>query len=302
MARAVCSLDSVSRWAVTGTPIQNRLGDLTALLKFLRVYPYSDEDKFNEDITHPWKIGKVEEAELRLKWLAKCILLRRPKAIIELPPRHDVQRLVELSSAERELYQTAKMRTISQIEQALSIGGKLSGTQSYANMLQRIDAMRMICNLGVYYKMRYDLEVFNEQVSYEWNEEAAQRMFNIYRGAGNIQCRCCSCPANLTEDNSDEARQPAISLFSRCLEFFCSLCVFTHTKSMTRLSCSHAIPCPIATISTNMFETDDVHNMTFNHLGAELPTKVSMLISDLQNQPYSTKWFGILTPELNSEG
>lgn len=291
MARAVCALDSVSRWAVTGTPIQNRLGDLTALLKFLQVYPYSDEDKFNTDISYLWKIGKVEEAEKRLKRLASCLLLRRPKSTIQLPPRHDLQQFVELSPVERELYQTTKLYTISHMEQAQSIGGKLSGTHSYANMLQRIEAMRMICNLGVYYKTRYGLEAFNEQVLQEWDEVATQRMFNIYRGINSIHCRLCLCPADSIEDNFYEARQPTITLFSQCLEFVCSSCVSVHTKSMTQPSCSHANPCPIATISTNMFESDDTYNTTFNYLGAELPTKVSMLINDLQNQPYTTKWF-----------
>lgn len=298
MARAVCALDSVSRWAVTGTPIQNRLGDLTALLKFLQAYPYSDEEKFNTDISQLWKIGKVEEAEKRLKRLASCILLRRPKAIIQLPPRHDLQQFVELSLAERELYQTTKMHTISHIEQALSTSGKLSGTHSYANMLQRIEAMRMICNLGVYYKMRYGLEAFNEQISQEWNGVAAQRMFNIYRGINSIQCRLCLCPADSTEDTFYEARQSARSLFSQCLQHICSSCVSIYTDSKTLLSCSHSSPCPIAAISTSMFETDDACNMNLNHLETELPTKVSMLINDLLNQPYNTKWFGALVPQL----
>ncbi|KAM0483625.1 hypothetical protein ACHAPX_002117 [Trichoderma viride] len=180
MARALCSLDSVSRWAVTGTPIQNRLNDLTALLKFLRVYPYSDEDKFNADISRLWKIGEVDEAEKRLKRLAGCIVLRRPKTTIQLPPRHDFKQFVELSPAERELYKAAKMHAISHFNQALATDGKLNGTHSYAHMLQRIEAMRMICNLGVYYKMRHDLETYNEETSQEWNEETAQRMFNLY--------------------------------------------------------------------------------------------------------------------------
>ncbi|KKO99582.1 hypothetical protein THAR02_08316 [Trichoderma harzianum] len=178
MARAICSINSVSRWAVTGTPIQNRLGDLTALLKFLQVYPYSEEHKFNTDISHLWKIGKIDEAVKRLKRLAGCILLRRPKTVIQLPPRHDFQHFVELAQAERDLYQAFKMHTLSHIEQALSADGKFKRTHSYANMLQRIEAMRMVCNLGLYYKMRYDLETYNEQTSQNWTA-VAQQMFNI---------------------------------------------------------------------------------------------------------------------------
>ncbi|KAM0251697.1 hypothetical protein ACHAQJ_008067 [Trichoderma viride] len=293
MARAICSLDSVSRWAVTGTPIQNRLGDLTALLKFLQVHPYSEEHKFNADISHLWKIGKVDEAEKRLKRLAGCILLRRPKTVIQLPPRHDFKQFVELSAAERELYQTIKMHTISHMEQAISIGGKLSGTHSYANMLQRIEAMRMICNLGVYYKMRYDLEAYNEQASQNWTEEAAQRMFNTRRGISSVQCRLCFCIADSTETAFYEAGPPAVSLFSQCLEFICSSCASSRTNPVALQSCSHASPCPIAAISTDIFETEDASNVTFNQPGAELPTKVSMLIGDLQSQPHDIKWFDI---------
>jgi SWI/SNF-related matrix-associated actin-dependent regulator of chromatin subfamily A3 len=295
MARAVCSLDSVSRWAVTGTPIQNKLGDLTALLKFLQVYPYLDEDKFNTDISHLWKIGKVEEAEKRLKRLASCILLRRPKSTIWLPPRRDLQQFVDLSPPERELYQTTKMSTISHIEQALSTSGKLSGTFTYANMLQRIEAMRMICNLGVYYKTRYNLEAFNEQLSQIWNENAARRMFDLYREINSIQCRICFCTADLAENVLYEARPPAEPLFSQCLQFICSSCISTHTESATLQSCSHAKLCPTANISNDVFEADENSPVLINKLGDGLPTKVSMLIRDIQCQPFDIKWFSVPT-------
>lgn len=289
MARAICSLNSVARWAVTGTPIQNRLGDLTALLKFLQVYPYSEEHIFNTDISHLWKIGRVDEAVTRLKRLVGCILLRRPKTVIQLPPRHDFQQFVELAPAERDLYQTFKMHTISHIQQALSAGGKLSGPHSYANMLQRIEAMRMICNLGLYYQVRYGLGAYNERTSQSWTE-TAQQMFNIRRGISSIQCRLCFCLADSTENAFDEVGPPAISLFSQCLEFVCSTCVSTLSDSVVLKSCSHETICPFATISTDIFETDDVSNLSINQLGAELPTKISMLISDLQSQPHDVKW------------
>ncbi|KAL7958743.1 SNF2 family N-terminal domain-containing protein [Trichoderma compactum] len=288
MARAICSINSVSRWAVTGTPIQNRLGDLTALLKFLQVYPYSEEHKFNADISHLWKIGKIDEAVKRLKRLAGCILLRRPKTVIQLPPRHDFQHFVELAQAERDLYQAFKMHTLSHLEQALSANGKFKKTHSYANMLQRIEAMRMVCNLGLYYKMRYDLETYNEQTSQNWTA-VAQQMFNIRRGISSIQCRLCYCPADSTESTFFEAGPPAMSTFSQCLEFVCSSCISTRSHPVVFKSCSHEIICPFANISTDIFETDDVPNLTMSQLSDGLPTKISMLISDLQNQPHDVK-------------
>ncbi|KAL7942167.1 SNF2 family N-terminal domain-containing protein [Trichoderma barbatum] len=288
MARAICSMNSVSRWAVTGTPIQNRLGDLTALLKFLQVYPYSDEHKFNTDISHLWKIGRIDEAVKRLKRLAGCILLRRPKNVIKLPSRHDFQLFVELAPEERKLYQAFKMHTLSHITRALSAGGKLSGPHSYANMLQRIEAMRMICNLGVYYQVRYDLETYNEQTSHSWTE-SAQQMFDTRREISSIQCRLCFCLADSTENAFDEAGLPAMSMFSQCLEFVCSTCVSTHSHSVVLKSCSHETLCPFATISTDIFETDEMPNLTINHLASGLPTKISMLIKDLQSQPHDVK-------------
>ncbi|KAL7936951.1 SNF2 family N-terminal domain-containing protein [Trichoderma chlorosporum] len=288
MSRAICSMNSVSRWAVTGTPIQNRLSDLTALLKFLQVYPYADEHKFNADISHLWKIGKIDEAVKRLKRLAGCILLRRPKTVIQLPPRHDLQHFVELDQRERDLYQAFKMHTLSHIEQALSANFKLGGAHSYANMLQRIEAMRMICNLGLYYKVRYDLETYNEQTSQNWMI-VAQKIFNIRRGMSSIQCRLCYCLADSTENAIYESGLSAMSIFSQCLEFVCSTCVSVRSHADVLKCCSHDAPCPFATISTDIFETDDMPNITINQFSNGLPTKVSMLISDLQSQPHDVK-------------
>ncbi|CAN9402286.1 unnamed protein product [Alternaria alternata] len=71
MARAICDLESTSRWAVTGTPIQNNLSDLSALLKFVRAFPYDDPKRFTMDISLLWKSGEDEEAVKRLKHLSR---------------------------------------------------------------------------------------------------------------------------------------------------------------------------------------------------------------------------------------
>lgn len=85
LARAVCSLDATSRWAVTGTPIQNHINDLAALLKFIRVHPYDEPKRFEADISRLWKSGDDKEAVERLKRLAGCLILRRSQRTVDLP-------------------------------------------------------------------------------------------------------------------------------------------------------------------------------------------------------------------------
>ena len=40
VSQSVCRLRAVRRWAVTGTPVQNKELDMYALLRFLRVSPF----------------------------------------------------------------------------------------------------------------------------------------------------------------------------------------------------------------------------------------------------------------------
>jgi SNF2 family DNA or RNA helicase len=85
MARAVCAVPASSRWAVTGTPVQNRLADLAALLKFIQASPYNDVKQFETDISSLWESGEDEEAVNRLQYLWACLLLRRTKETINVP-------------------------------------------------------------------------------------------------------------------------------------------------------------------------------------------------------------------------
>src|SRR5204862_1083957 len=77
MAKAIFSLEARSRWAVTATPVQSHLSDLTSLLQFLRIHPYSNSKAFETDIGKPWRSGNELEAVRRLKSLFRCISLRR---------------------------------------------------------------------------------------------------------------------------------------------------------------------------------------------------------------------------------
>jgi len=40
-AKAVFAVDSRFKWALSGTPLQNRVGELYSLIRFLRIFPYA---------------------------------------------------------------------------------------------------------------------------------------------------------------------------------------------------------------------------------------------------------------------
>ncbi|KAH8126281.1 hypothetical protein LI328DRAFT_166248 [Trichoderma asperelloides] len=293
MAHAICALDSVARWAVTGTPIQNRLGDLATLLKFIRVHPYTDPKRFDADIAHLWKSGEDEEAAKRLQRLSACILLRRPKTTINLPPRQDMRCPIDFSREERELYTELREQTIARIDEALQSSSERSRASVYVNVLQQIESLRLVCNLGLHYHARHQKapNLPAEEAS-DWSS-LAQQAFNVQRGMGPIVCVQCSSTLELTEtllDDSSTANQNPT--FSRCLKFLCGDCMHRMSRAGRKLGCGHRPPCPTASVSINMNGFEDVSDMIPQQMKASsvgLPSKIEALIADVKTLPPDTK-------------
>ena len=75
---AACSLRSKRRWAVSGTPIQNRLEDLYSLVKFLKLEPWSNFSFWKAHIDDPFERGD-ERAVNTLGVILSQGMLRRTK-------------------------------------------------------------------------------------------------------------------------------------------------------------------------------------------------------------------------------
>ncbi|KAI2777343.1 SNF2 family N-terminal domain-containing protein [Daldinia loculata] len=139
--QAVRMLKAKHRWCLTGTPIQNRLEDLGALVEFLRVDPFNDPDIFKHTFLAP--IYKEQQGGWgRLRSLIKSIALRRTKASVDtdlgLPPRKDLIHCVHLNDEEQALYNLVKRGFALAIES----GGAIMNT------FQFILRLRQICNHG----------------------------------------------------------------------------------------------------------------------------------------------------------
>ena len=155
---------SAHRVLLTGTPLQNNLAELWALLNFLLPSIFSSCDEFKKwfdqplSKSHPLTNKQVqknvgqdsmfdlsEEEQLliinRLHQVLRPFLLRRVKAEVEkeLPPKSETLVKVELSAWQRIVYNGIAEHGILAIDPA---SGK-SGTKSFSNALMK---MRTICN------------------------------------------------------------------------------------------------------------------------------------------------------------
>uniref|UniRef100_A0A3B4B203 Transcription termination factor 2 n=1 Tax=Periophthalmus magnuspinnatus TaxID=409849 RepID=A0A3B4B203_9GOBI len=85
---AVCQLSAQTRWAVTGTPIQNNLLDMYSLLKFLRCAPFDEFKLWKAQVDNGSKRGRE-----RLNILTRTLLLRRMKDQLDSTGKPLVTRL-----------------------------------------------------------------------------------------------------------------------------------------------------------------------------------------------------------------
>ncbi|WWC86799.1 uncharacterized protein L201_001678 [Kwoniella dendrophila CBS 6074] len=149
-SQAACALEADRRVALSGTPIQNKIEDVWALFKFLRVSPVDDKDVFTQYISSPCKYGE-QIGVARLQLVMRCCTLRRTKdstsedgkRILNLPPRKEVQLWLELREDERKVYDA-------RATQAKDAVGKMREknelSRNYANVLQEVLRLRQICN------------------------------------------------------------------------------------------------------------------------------------------------------------
>ena len=161
LCQAVCALQTRSRWAVTGTPIQNGIMDIASLFQFLRVHPYTSARAFQGMATSLQKRFPTKEATERLRRLVKCIMLRRSITTIKLPERQDLMRRLDLNDDEAEIYNELKRRSLTQ---CLPEHGS---PQTTLTALQMINQLRMVCNLGRLHQSHKHLALECQQLSHQ---------------------------------------------------------------------------------------------------------------------------------------
>lgn len=146
VSKACCALLAQRRWAVTGTPVQNRLEDLGALIKFLKIKPFDDGTSWSQHIIAPFKNAN-ENVLQHLRLLVDSITLRRMKdASIGLPDRVEHIERLTFSDEEMAIYSQFSKASNIQLRIMLREGG-LKG-KSYAHVLKSLGRLRAVCAHG----------------------------------------------------------------------------------------------------------------------------------------------------------
>jgi SNF2 family DNA or RNA helicase/tetratricopeptide (TPR) repeat protein len=137
-SKAAMLLQADFRLILTGTPIQNHLGEMWSLFQFINPGLLGSRPHFTETFIR----SNSENARKRLKKLISPFILRRSKTAVleELPPKTEIVRKIALSDEEQSFYEALRRRAIASLEDD-------DGSQGakHLKILSEITRLRQAC-------------------------------------------------------------------------------------------------------------------------------------------------------------
>ncbi|NJN30506.1 MAG: ATP-dependent helicase [Synechococcales cyanobacterium RM1_1_8] len=143
-SKAAMQLQGKFKLLTTGTPLENHLGELWNLFRFINPGLLGSLEQFNQRFAIPVERDRDKQASQRLRKLIHPFILRRTKTQVlsELPSRTEIVLNVELSKAEKTLYEAMRRDAIAKL--ADSDGPP--GQQSLQVLAEIMKLRRLCCN------------------------------------------------------------------------------------------------------------------------------------------------------------
>ncbi|XWS69857.1 hypothetical protein CRYUN_Cryun04dG0214100 [Craigia yunnanensis] len=246
-AKAVLTLESSYKWALSGTPLQNRVGELYSLVRFLQIVPYSyylckDCDCRTLDYSSSTQCSNCPHNSVRHfcwwnKYVAtpiqqygngengkramillkhkilKNIILRRTKkgraADLALPPRIISLRRDTMDIKETDYYESLYSESQAQFNTYVQAGTVMN---NYAHIFDLLTRLR---------------QAVDHPYLVVYSSTAAQRAGSIVNSDQNNDEQVCAIC-------HDPAEDPVVTA---CAHVFCKACLIDFSASLGQVSC-----------------------------------------------------------------
>jgi superfamily II DNA or RNA helicase len=162
-SKAIKKLKPQRRWALTGTPVENKIEDMVSIFSFLRPGLLSEPD--------------LVSSQLRKK-IAPYFLRRKKKDVLpDLPPKQKQDHWLELDPAQRIAYD----RAANEVREELKSLGK---RVTRFHIFKKIHRLKQICNFAPGKSTSPKLDFLKEQIEDITASEAKVIVFSQYIGEG----------------------------------------------------------------------------------------------------------------------
>ncbi len=143
-AEAAGRLRAASRLALTGTPLENNLGELWSQFNLLLPGFLGDSRRFAQLYRTPIEKRGDDARRAHLARRIRPFILRRTKDMVarELPPKTEIEQTVELAGAQRDLYETVRTAMQARVREALARQGL---ARSHIVVLDALLKLRQVC-------------------------------------------------------------------------------------------------------------------------------------------------------------
>ncbi|KAH7333142.1 putative helicase [Rhexocercosporidium sp. MPI-PUGE-AT-0058] len=272
--KAVSELKARSRWCLTGTPIQNRLEDVGALVAFIRARPFHSLAMFRRFVSIPFDESEERRvvATRNLTLLLDSLCLRRSRELLNLPPPRNRDQILDFSPAERDQYD----KTMKAMNRTLRHRVSESQANNIFGMFQIQLQLRILCNHGTY------------QHAFSWNRRSLlderEDALCAIGDSGQVNCSACRQSMPLLGSNNVYRKGN-----EGCRHVLCSECL---SEDEERTGDTHR--CPLCA-TTGVFKTSKSSRSGLGETDDSylkqdgFSTKMVALIQDIKQDLWSTK-------------
>lgn len=145
---AVCQLNALHRMALSGTPVENNLGELWSLMNVLNPELLGDWQTFQRSFALPIAHTLEEERTQLLRRLITPYFLKRTKeeVLTDLPERQDETIVCPMTDEQQHQYAEELSKARNEWMELRSAGTTASSARATVTMLAAITRLRMIAN------------------------------------------------------------------------------------------------------------------------------------------------------------